>query len=112
MQPDSSITHRAFFGDTERIFTLRTPQVIELERQTGVGVGALFARLAGKQFKLADIAETIRLGLIGGGCDPQEAASLIAAYVQDRPFSETFPLAIEILSFLWFGNTREASTDA
>lgn len=110
MQPDT-ITHRAFFGDGERDFVLRTPQVLELERQSGVGIGVVFTRLRENQFSRSDVAETIRLGLIGGGCEPQEAASLIAAYVTDAPLGSNLLLAVEILHALWFGKTDEQNND-
>lgn len=102
MQPETSIT--VFFGDAERTFQLTPTMIVELERVTGAGVGALFERLAQRQFRQADVIETIRLGLIGGGCNPSEAAPLVATYAAGRPFSETYPLALSILEALWFGN--------
>jgi hypothetical protein len=97
-------SHVAFFGDTDRTFNLTPAMIVELERLTGVGIGALFERLTQRQFRQADVIETIRLGLIGGGCNPIEAAPLIEAYALGRAFSETYPLALSILEALWFGN--------
>lgn len=110
MQP-SPISHTAFFGDGQRTFLLRTPQAIELERLSGVAIGALYNRMTNKDFRLTDIASTIRLGLIGGGCDPEEAAALIDAYVVDAPLLPNVVLAVEILHALMYGN-REVSADA
>ena len=68
------IKHRAFFGDGERDFALTDPMIAELERLTDTGIGALFLRLTRNDFRLADLAEIIRLGLIGAGTNPQEAS--------------------------------------
>lgn len=48
----SAITHRQFFGDGERDFTLPLPQIIELERLTNAGIGALSRRILTNQFSL------------------------------------------------------------
>jgi hypothetical protein len=98
-----------FFGDGEYSFCLTAPLIIELERTTGTGIGALCARLFAKQFSQAEITEAIRLALVGGGTDPKRAAQMIAAYATDRPISETYPLAIAIAEHVWFGNPHEAT---
>jgi hypothetical protein len=100
--------HRAFFGDAEYDFRLPPNLVIELEHRTGTGIGALCTRVFHKHFAQADIHETIRLGLIGGGVTPERGAKLIASYVADRPLSETYPLAVAILDAVWFGQPHEA----
>lgn len=99
----SDTTHRAFFGDAERAFALTPPLVLELERTTGAGVGALCQRVFAGAFHAADLAESIRLALIGAGETPERAKELIDTYVAGRPLAETFPLAISILEALWFG---------
>ena len=102
-------SHQTFFGDAEYSFRLTAPLIIELERATGTGIGALCARLFAKQFSQTDITETIRLALIGAGTDPKRAAQIIAAYATDRPISETYPLAVAIAEHVWFGNPHEAT---
>ncbi len=98
-------SHRAFFGDGEHTFRLTATMVLELERKTGGGIGAVFTRLMNRLFNHADILETIRCGLIGGGTNPSDAARLIEIYAADRPFSEVLPLAIGILNAAYFGGT-------
>ncbi len=95
--------HRAFFGDAEHEFALGGDQIVELERVTGAGIGAICARVFNGTFAYADITETIRLALIGGGLDPQEAAALTKAYVPMRPIAETMALAVDVLSAVYFG---------
>jgi hypothetical protein len=93
----------AFFGDAEHTFRITPALVVELESKCGAGIGAICHRVFRRQFAQADIAETIRLALIGGGTAPKRAAELIAAYVADRPLSETYQLAAKILERVWFG---------
>jgi hypothetical protein len=110
----NDMTHRAFFGDAERDFKLTPPLIVELERKTGAGIGGLCRRLFANDFSYGDIAEIIRLALIGGGTAPKEADALVKAYVAGRPLGETFPLAVSILETLWFGkpNEKTENTDA
>ncbi|PVA06119.1 gene transfer agent family protein [Thalassorhabdomicrobium marinisediminis] len=107
----SDITHTGFFGDTEHTFALTDAMILELERLAGVGIGALYNRAISMQFSNADIVQTIRLGLIGGGMVPEQAKTLTDTYAVDRPMAETFPLALDILDARWSGNpTLEPET--
>jgi hypothetical protein len=103
--------HTAFFGDAEYQFKLPRALVIELEQKTGVAISALCFRVFDRQFAQADIHETIRLSLIGGGLNPERAAALIASYAVDRPFSETYPIAVAILENVWFGQPNKKVAD-
>lgn len=105
-----TITHRAFFGDREREFLLSDPMIAELEHQIGTGIGTLFARLARSDFRLNDLTEIIRLGLIGAGTDPQEAFRLVETYARNRPVAEILPLALDVITARWMG-TDEAQND-
>lgn len=98
-----SISVTAFFGDRERAFTLSDDMLTELEASTGTGIGILYQRLLGHAFKLADLSEVIRLGLIGGGASPEEAARLVNSYARNRPIAEVQPLATAILAARWLG---------
>lgn len=97
------MTHRAFFGDGEHDFALTFPLMQELERTTGTSIAALFTRVMAKQFFAADLAETIRLGLIGGGATPAQAKHLTTVYGEQRPLAEMIPIALAILSAAYFG---------
>jgi hypothetical protein len=104
--------HVAFFGDVKRTFKITPELVIELERKTGAGIGGLCRRLFAGEFAHGDILETIRLALIGGGENPEAAASLVDAYAAHRPLSETYPLAVSILEALWFGRAKGSDGQA
>lgn len=102
--------HRAFFGDKEHDFALGPALVLELEAVTGSGIGGLFKRMIANEFKAKEIAETIRLGLIGGGVSPEIAARLVETYVPARPMIEAYALAVDILTALMFGSERNSGT--
>lgn len=102
------ISHTAYFGDGVRAFTLTDTIIEELQHKTGLGIGALFLRMSSSQFRVADIVEVIRLGLVGAGTAPVEAQRLVDAYAKDRPFDETFPLALDILDARWSGKPDAA----
>jgi hypothetical protein len=102
--------HVAFFGDGEKTFALTPELIVELERKTGIGFGAFYARFMAAQFHFADIIEVIRLGLIGGGTAPAAAQALVDAYAKPRPILETFPLALDIVEAKWSGNVEPVAT--
>lgn len=96
----------AFLGDQEYALKLTPELVRELETKCGP-IGALCNRVFARAFTQADLAETIRLALVGGGTSPKRAHELIAAYVDGRPLIETYELAAKILERTLFGNPNE-----
>ncbi|MGF7160325.1 hypothetical protein FHS85_001948 [Rhodoligotrophos appendicifer] len=102
-----STNFRTFIGDAERDLTLTPIMVLELERLTGMGIGALMSRVTHRQFHHADLLQIIRLGLIGGGEAPERAAQFVQIYVAPRPISEILPGAIGALEALWFGSAPQ-----
>jgi hypothetical protein len=102
----SELKHHAFFGDGEHDFLLTPEMIVELERKTVTGIGALGRCLFAGDFKHGDLIEVIRLGLIGGGTSPKDADALVSAYAINRPLSEIFPLSVAILERLWFGDAK------
>lgn len=104
-------TLKTFFGDAERDFTLTPSLIEELERVTGAGIGAIAKRLFSGQFRHADMLQTIRLALIGGGETPEVAASLVAVYGAERPINEVLPIAVAVLETAFFGKPSETKTE-
>lgn len=72
------------FGDATHRFRLGFGELEELQEKTGLGPFVLFQRLLGGEWRLADVRETLRIGLIGGGMKPLDALSLVRRYVDDR----------------------------
>lgn len=96
------------FGGRDRIFRLRIGEIGELETLCGAGVGEVYLRVATQRYKLSDLRETIRLGLIGGGAQPGEADLLISRYVDGRPIGEYLQIAADILIALHNGASEAA----
>lgn len=110
------------FADGQYTFALPLAQINELQRKTGAGIGALFARVlkgciqvggevmlnpGTAEFYALDIIETVRAGLIGGGhgivngeetkVTPIIANRLVDTYVLGAPLSDSWSLAASIL---------------
>lgn len=110
------------FADGEYRFALGLAQIDELQAKTGIGIGGLYARVLqgrvadGEQtvghpaysaFYLADLRETIRQGLIGGGeglVDGQavkvtalRANDMLERYATPMPLVDQWNLAAAIL---------------
>ena len=95
--------HAALFAGRQRIFDLRIEEIGQLETLCGSGVGAIYTRVATLQFRMADIRETIRLGMIGGGLIGSHADLLVEQNVDGRPINESVSLAYAILKHLFDG---------
>lgn len=109
----NKITHTGFFGDRERRFCLTDPMLAELERITGLGVGALYFQFVNLAYPANVLTDVIRLGLIGGGADPEEAKRLCETYAANRPLSEVFPLAFDVMEARWSGvDAKDEGTEA
>lgn len=106
---NDQISHRAFFGDGEHDFTLTDPMLSELEKITGLGVGAMYFQMVNMAYPATVLREIIRLGLIGAGTVPEEAKRLCDTYAANRPLSETFPLAFEIMEARWNGKADQVA---
>lgn len=104
------ISHVGFFGDGLKTFCLTDEMVAELERIAGVGIGALYLRVATAQFTVAEMTAIIRLGMIGGGMQPELAKGLIDTYARNCPLGDLFPLALDVLDARWSGKAQVAGT--
>lgn len=89
------------WGDGEHLFKLSVAGLLELEEKTKSPFAVVFSRVSGGGYGVADISETIRLGLIGGGKTPIEAKTLVDRYL--LPLSESAPVARLILLGVMFG---------
>lgn len=103
------MNHTAYFGDAVRTFALSDAMIEELQHKTGIGIGALYARVRQFDFHGGDHREIIHCGLIGGGTSPVEAQRLIDAYAKDRPFGEIMTLAMDILVARWLGTDDQSA---
>lgn len=77
------------WADGKYLFALKLKQIEELQRLCGAGLGEITQRLlVEERWKVCDIVETLRLGLIGGGTLPLRARELIETYVDGHPLAD------------------------
>lgn len=89
------------WGDGEYTFRLTVAGAIELEEKCDAPFAVIFGRLNQGAFKINDVRETIRLGLIGGGLPAVDAKKLVDRYCE--PLSENLNAARLVLAGLMFG---------
>jgi hypothetical protein len=76
------------FGDGRYKFRLGWAELMKLQEKTDSGPYFLQLRFGRGDWRVQDIEETIRWGLIGGGMTPVEATKMIKLYVYSRPLLE------------------------
>lgn len=96
-----------FLGDGEKPLALDDNAILELERLSSMGIGAIYLRLVRMEFRLNDLIETLRLALIGGGMSPADAFQITNSYVRNRPIAESYPLAVDIFEARWGGDASD-----
>lgn len=95
MSRDGSITLP--FADGPKHFRLAWGELIKVQDECKAGPFEIYNRLLTGRWKMGEISNTIRWGLIGGGMPPAEALQFVETYVQSRPPLESLPLAQGIL---------------
>lgn len=91
------------WGDGTHRFRLAIGQLRELQEKTGQGPGALLQRLSTGGWRVDDAPQILRLGLIGGGMAPIDAARLVRVYAEERPPMESIQPALTVLMAGLFG---------
>lgn len=76
------------WADGDYLFALKLKQIEELQRLCRAGLGEIAQRLFSGRWYAADVVETIRLGLVGGGLPAVRARELIETYVDGRPIAD------------------------
>lgn len=95
------------WADGEYPFRLGLGQLRELQEKTNCGPLELFKRLGAGTWRVDDVYETIRIGLIGGGKKPTEALGLVQRYVLERPLVESVQVAQVIIMTCLYGDLEE-----
>lgn len=73
------------FGDGTHRFRLAMGELEELQEKTDIGPFALLNRLISGEWRVGDVSETLRIGLVGGGMKPPAALALVRRYVHEVP---------------------------
>lgn len=100
------------WADGNYTFRLGWGGLIELQEKCDAGPFVILRRLMTGTWRVEDIAQTIRLGLIGGGATPEQALKLVTRYVESRPPLENVPIAVAVLGEAVQGAPDEAPGEA
>lgn len=110
MSRDAKVT--LTWADGDYTFRLAWGQLIELQEKCDAGPYVVLQRLSAGQWRVQDIGEVIRLGLIGGGTEPVKALNLVRDYVESRPPLENLQFARGILMTALMGAPDEKPGEA
>ena len=105
MSADGSTT--LLWADGEHKFRLRIKELRELQDKCDAGPAQIMMRLVQHTWRVDDILQAIRLGLIGGGATPTDALLLVKRYVEERPLGENVVIAAEIIAAAISGDPKE-----
>jgi len=98
----AQITH--FLGDKEYTLNLTWEGAVEWEDTTGKSLFGTFNEMVERTTgRVAEVREVIRLALIGGGLSPSDTFKLVNRYVNNRPLSESVPVALAVMEAFLFG---------
>lgn len=86
------------WADGTHSFRLAWGQLAELQEKCDAGPYVVLQRLHSGEWRIEDVSNIIRLGLIGGGMEPAQALKLVRRYVEARPPMENLIPAQIILS--------------
>lgn len=100
------------WADGTYAFRLAWGHLAELQEKTNAGPYVVLNRLHDGSWRVEDISNVIRLGLIGGGLKPADALRLTRAYVEARPPLENAPVAMSILMAALMGAPEEKVGEA
>lgn len=95
------------WADGTYTFRIAIGQWRELQEKTGVGPLELYRRVSTGAWRIDDLCQTIRLGLIGGGLAPAQALALSRSYVEQRPPLECVLTAEAVLLAGLMGSPEE-----
>ncbi|MCQ0987547.1 gene transfer agent family protein [Jiella marina] len=89
--------------DSEYVFQLRLGELRLLQEKCDAGPQHLYQRLGDGTWRVDDVRETLRLGLIGAGMEQQKALDAITRHVDTVPWLENVPTARAVLAAVLVG---------
>lgn len=99
-------------GGKQHKFELTLGNIRDLERVAGAGVGAIWNRIISAEFRIDDLRETIKQGLIGGGLSGLDAEAAVRAFVDKAPIKTYYQLAFDIVKSIVDGDVQEKNEAA
>jgi hypothetical protein len=95
------------FGDGKYTFQLDIAGLEELDELCDVGPEEQYTRIIEGRWRVKDIREPIRIGLVRGGTDPMRALALVSRYAAAGYLGGLKPLAMNILGAAILGSPEE-----
>lgn len=95
------------FADDTYEFRLAWGELVKLQEARETGPYVILDRLLTGRWLVQDIADVIRLGLVGGGMEPVKALKLVRSYVEERVPLENLVLAQRVLGAGLIGTSEE-----
>jgi hypothetical protein len=95
------------FATGTYLFRLGWGELEKIQEACDAGPYVVLDRLVSGRWRVADIRETIRWGLIGGGMSPTEATKLVRDFVESRPPVENLVTAQLVLGASVVGAPEE-----
>ena len=96
------------WADGHHAFRLGISELEELQEKTGTGPFEVLVRLARHTWRVADVREPLRLGLIGGGMAAGTARTLVERYAGPGQLLDAVPPAMAVLNAAIAGPDDEA----
>ena len=84
--------------DAARVYRLRLGELRQLQEKCDAGPLEILARMQAGRWRVDDIYQTIRLGLIGGGMRMDEALRIVDLTIHDGVLGECLLYAIATLN--------------
>lgn len=81
------------WADGTHRFRLGWGELAELQEKCDAGPYVVVQRLLDGTWRVQDLREVVRLGLIGGGMTPADSLKLVRLYVEARPPMESVAVA-------------------
>ena len=102
-------TRTIIWAGGEDQFCLAIGHILDLEERCKAGIAVIARRLTTDGWGLSDVRETIRLGLIGGGMDPERAMSKVKNHIDLNPngLAPAVLVAYAVLDYTLFGAPKD-----
>lgn len=90
-------------GGEDQFCLAKVGLILDLEAKCDAGIATVMTRLGSGTFRLNDVREPIRLGLIGGGMAPDKAMQAVRNHVDENPLTSSVLLAYAIIEAVMVG---------
>ncbi|MET4721913.1 hypothetical protein ABIF63_006019 [Bradyrhizobium japonicum] len=90
-------------GGEDQFCLAKVGLILDLEAKCEAGIATVMTRLGSGTWRLNDVREPIRLGLIGGGMVPDAAMRAVRNHVDENPLTSSVLLAYAIIEAVMVG---------